>query len=98
MNATDGCYKTWKYTAAHLTVLHDGYGREVARPKLLIPPIAYSFISRGADSIETFCSTPPAKYAKPDYRHPAQPRVILLIKSGERERYSQYPHYWQKIS
>lgn len=38
MNATDGCYKTWKYTAAHLTVLHDGYDREVARPKLLIPP------------------------------------------------------------
>ncbi|SEQ51583.1 hypothetical protein SAMN05421510_10703 [Nitrosomonas ureae] len=26
MNATDDCYKAWKYTAAHLAVLHDGYG------------------------------------------------------------------------
>ena len=26
MNAVDGCYKTWKYTAAHLAVLHSGFG------------------------------------------------------------------------
>ncbi len=26
MNAVDGCYKTWKYTAVHLVDLHNGFG------------------------------------------------------------------------
>lgn len=26
MNAVDGCYETWKYTAVYLAEPHDGFG------------------------------------------------------------------------